>query len=169
MSVEKLLSDINVMEVNQQSVDSVTDKIAYIIKVSANKSFNTSKKYCGNRKQDKRWFGFNCERARSNYHKARKRYNKFKNGQNKFDLHKASKTYKSVINKEINNYNFVKEDKLRKSQTNNPKVYWKYINNLNNKQTQNSPSIEEFYEYYKNIGTKETDDKSELPNEQYSR
>ena len=167
MSVEKLLSDINVMEVNQQSVDSITDKIAHIYKVSANKKFNTSKKYCGNRKQDKPWFGFNCERARSNYHKARKRYNKFKNMQNKFDLHKASKTYKSVINKEINNYNFLKEDKLRKLQTNNPKVYWKYINILNKNQTQNSPSIEEFYKYYKNIGTKETDDTSEIPNEPY--
>lgn len=101
------------------------------MKVSANKSLNMSKKYCGNRKQDKPWFGFDCERARSNYLKARKQYNKFKRRQNKFDLHKASKTYKSVINKEIKNYNFWKDDKLGKLQTKNPKVYWKYINSLN--------------------------------------
>lgn len=82
-------------------------------------------------------------------------------------MHKASKTHKSYINKEINNYNFLKENKLRKVQTNNPKVYWEYLNSLNKKQTQNSLSIEEFYEYYKNIGMNETDNTSEIPNEPY--
>lgn len=66
------------MEVNQQSIDSVTHKSVHIFKVSANKSLNMNKKYCGNRKQDKPLFGFNCELASSNNYKTRKQYNKFK-------------------------------------------------------------------------------------------
>lgn len=141
------------MDTNQQTIDSVTEDLAKLFKQSATKTFGTRKRF-NKKKQNKPWYGVKCSTARTNYHQARKRYNRFKTNQNKQNLNELSKKYKSTMNQEINKYKFEQEDKLRKLQTNRPKDYWKYINSLNKKRTNNSPTADEFYDYYKKIKCK---------------
>ena len=80
--------------------------------------------------------------------------------QNKYVLKQNSKLYKKVMNQEINNHTFAQEDKLRNMQSLNPKDYWKYINSLNKKQTNISPSAEDFFNYYNNMNDSDDDDES---------
>ena len=52
--------------------------------------------------------------------------------------------------------------KLRAMQTKNPKDYWKYLKSLNTKSNKEQPTLDSFYEHFKNIN------KSNEPKEDFS-
>ena len=160
VQIQNLVAETENMEINQDRINNITDKISEIFNKAALQSFGTRKCVTKN-KPDKPWFGEKCRTARFHYHKARKRYSKFKTTQNKQILKQLSKQYKTVMNQEINRHKFAQEDKLRNMQTHNPKDYWKYINSLNKKQADSSPPAEEFFEYYKNINAGDENDASD--------
>ena len=96
--------------------------------------------------------------ARKEYHKAKRMYTRNKNTQYKSNLRTQSKIFKKVMNKYVSLYKIGKAKNLRNMQNKNPKEYWKYLNSINNNKTSNKkPTIEQFYEHYKNINEVEND------------
>ena len=66
----------------------------------------------------------------------------------KNNLMEASKAYKKVMNKHINQYNRKLQKKLRQMQTKDPKAYWKYINSLKGEKSEEMPSADVFFEHF---------------------
>ena len=129
------------------AIDSITNEISRIFKDSATKTFPN--KTFDRSKNDKPWFGHKCRRDRKAYHKAKSKYNKVKSFRNRDNLKRASKNYKKTMNFYINQYKFSKSAKLRNLHSRNPKHYWKFINSLKGKPASETPSPEEFYEFFK--------------------
>lgn len=71
----------------------------------------------------------------------------------------ATKQYKKTMNKFIYKYKVGQQLKLRKMHKHSPKGYWKYLNSINRKKSIKQPSIDDIYEFYKNLNVS---DKSDL-------
>ena len=73
-------------------------------------------------------------------------------------LDKKSKEYKQTINFHVQNYKFTKVNKLRSLSSKKTKHYWKFLNNLKpSSRDDNTPTLHEFYEHFKNINCGESD------------
>lgn len=62
------------------------------------------------------------------------------------------------MNKFIYKYKAGQQSKLRKMHNHAPKEYWKYLNSINRKKTLNQPSIDDLYEFYKNLNASDNSD-----------
>ena len=62
------------------------------------------------------------------------------------------------MNKFIAKHRKQNENKLRSMQSKRPKEYWKFINSLKHRKSLNSPSLNEFYEHFKNLNAASDDD-----------
>lgn len=118
---------------------------------AASKSLKQKRPPYKRRSFDKPWFGPACKIARKKYHRARNIYNQNKNNYTKNNLNINCKLYKQTMNKYINLYKNEKTIKLRAMQTKNPKDYWKYLKSLNTKSNKEQPTLDSFYEHFKNI------------------
>ena len=123
IEIQRLLEETENTVINQDSINNITNKISEMFNNSARISFG-ERNFANKQRPNKPWFGPKC------------RLNRFKTHQNKQLLKQSSKTYKKVMNQEINNHKFKQEDKLRKMQSHNSKDNWKYINSLNEKNIQ---------------------------------
>lgn len=139
------------MEPSSENINICANKISNIFKYAAQNSLTPIKPH-HKRPFDKPWFGHACKAARKEYHKAKRRYQSNKCTQYKSNLEIQSKNFKKVMNKYINLYKIDKAKKLRNMQTKSPKDYWKYLNSLNNNKTSKQhPTLDQFYEHFKNI------------------
>ena len=69
--------------------------------------------------------------------------------------------YKTVMDKYITLYRVNTSKQLRDMELKNPIEYWRYLNSINcNKSQKEKPSLNDFYEHFKNINT--TNDIDEL-------
>ena len=55
------------------------------------------------------------------------------------------------MNKYIAKHKKYTQNKLRNLESKNPKDYWKFINSLKKKEPNNIPSLDDFYEHFKNL------------------
>lgn len=105
------------------------------------------------------WFGPACHTARKKYHKAKKKFSKYPSAHNKTNLTNKSKSYKRTIHKFVKEYKYKQANKLRRMNTNDPKQYWRFLNRLKPRTTENqTPSIEELYDHFKTINSAGNDD-----------
>jgi hypothetical protein len=119
------------------------------------KTFNYKRSFPNN----KPWFGPKCHAARQNYHEAKEVYNKYRNNDNKVRLRNASKQYKRTMNFYIKLNKQISAEQLRAMNDKNPKKYWKFLNQLKPKTKDSpTPSLEEFYDYFKEINRNNVDD-----------
>lgn len=139
-------------------LNKVTDKISNLFINSANKTFPARKTYGKqlpkrdqNYEKGKPWFGPHCKKARNAYHYARKAFQLHKCMVNKTRLNKASVHYKKTMNTYMAKHKYTVEKKLRTMSTNKPKDYWKFINSLNKNNNCKSPTMEAFFDHFKNI------------------
>ena len=93
---------------------------------------------------------------------AKSKYNNRKNVLNKANLDKHCKIYKRTMNKYIAQFRKEQEEKLRNLQQNNQKVYWRYLNSLHKNKNENEPPASCFYDYYKNVNTKNSTDQDDI-------
>ena len=110
----------------------------------------------------KPWFGHECKSARTKYHLAKKMHKRANSATSKINLIKASRSYKKVMNKHINNYKRKQQNKLRQMQTKDPKAYWKYINSLKGKTSEDMPSVNAFFEHFSKIYTHDSEADSDF-------
>jgi hypothetical protein len=137
------------------SLNLVTEEISSLFNDSAKKSFHI-KSYTRS-KNDKPWFGPDCRRDRKAYHKAKYNYTRNKSISNKNNLKEASKAYKRTINMYINKYKFSQSSKLRHLNHKQPKQYWKFLNSIKPKCNKETPSIQEFFEFFKSKNASDDD------------
>ena len=96
---------------------------------SAKQTFGVAKKTKRRRKCSQRpWFDAGCKRKRNEYHIARKHYNTMKNEITNTGLRQSSKGYKHTLNKHYNKHRKDTINALRYSSLNNPKLFWKILN-----------------------------------------
>ena len=161
--IESYIDSLESGIILQQHIDEVTTKLTKLFNQAAEKTF--TKEFCkptNAKNENKPWFGFKCKKARMLYNRARKRYQDCKSDRNRTSLHNASKFYKQTMNKYINEHNRKLQAKLRKMQKSSPKDYWKYLNSVNkNKNEPNAPSVESFFDFFKNLNATESDDDTE--------
>jgi hypothetical protein len=160
--LQELNNLINTSESNindtKYYVNKVTELISRVFAESAEMTFIQGQR--SNRHSDesktcssKAWFGPQCRRARNSYNKARKNYQLHKNDLNKSRLKSASKHYKQTMNVFINKHKLQKERKLRAMSSHKPRDYWKYLNSLTPRNTEKTPTVSEFFDYFKNINS----------------
>ena len=132
-------------------INGITDKIAEIFSQAASNSLKQPKGLFKRRHFDKPWFGPACKIARKRYHRARREYDSSKSTQAKRRLYNESKLYKQTMHKYIKKHKLDKIKKLRNIQSTEPKVYWKYLKSLQQNTTNTHPTLNQLYDYFKNI------------------
>ena len=147
-------------------INEISTKISDIFANSAEKSLQ--KKQLGNASQNHKlpWYGPQCTNARNKYNVARKTYQIHKSNINKTKLKRASKHYKQTMNTYLSKHRSKNERKLRAMSSNKPKDYWRYLNSINKKDKINTPSVTQFFDYFKgnNIDLDQPDHSDDYPN-----
>ena len=148
-------------DIEKESITNIVGQISDLLNTSASAAQGTppNPKY---NSSSKPWFGHECKSARTKYHLAKKMHKRANSATSKINLIKASRSYKKVMNKHINNYKRKQQNKLRQMQTKDPKAYWKYINSLKGKTSEDMPSVNEFFEHFSKIYTHDSDADSDF-------
>ena len=154
IDTEELKSVSSILDSTSSAEDRVnraTESIAKLFSDASNRNFpmHNKKKLC----QKKPWFGPLCRSARKKYHAAKKYYNSCQSSINMHRLKEASKSYKKTMNKFISKSRKQNENKLRNLQSKKPKQYWNFLNSLKHRSNSNSPSLNEFYEYFRDLNS----------------
>ena len=55
------------------------------------------------------------------------------------------------MNKYINKYHRLHENKLRSLESHNPRDYWKYLKSIDTKNNGHIPDLHDFYEHFKEM------------------
>ena len=116
-------------EVSNSDIDRVVGDIELLFKTTCVDTFGYHKqKAGGENKNHKPWFNQECRIARNIYHKTRRLYNKYKTNHYKNILKSVSKDYKQTMNRNIKRFHDNKIEKIRALKSENPKEYWRIIN-----------------------------------------
>ena len=134
-------------------MDEIVSDITSIFSTCSKRTFGINSSKAGKNKVNNGkfpWFERSCHEMRDVYHKTRKAYNKYKTQYFKNLLKDISKRYKSTLNQAKNKYNIHKIEKIRKLKHADPRKYWKILNDKK-EDTESPASIEDFYQYFKQI------------------
>jgi len=164
----------NGQQVTVENINSVVDQIGKLYDDTAksilglrhNRNYHTGRGSTRNTyREQKPWFDDNCKKKRANFHKARKVYNLFKNDINRDQLNKTSREFKRALNNGFMNYqNKIAKD-IRDASKNDPKKFWQIINRCSEKRkTDSDISLEELYNYFKEMNSYEENDAEHVPN-----
>lgn len=153
-TLNAILTDIQLVQaetddISARTIDLLMDKIASVFTISAKKTFIKKKTNYARTKNDKPWFGNECNKTREEYNSAKTRHNRFPTELNKRTLTQKSKQYKSVMNSYINKHKAKTKIKLRNLHSKKPKDFWKLINSMESKTECADLDIEEFFEYFR--------------------
>jgi hypothetical protein len=171
-AINKLSEYLHITPPSSSSIDIATNELQNIFHRAAEITYprKTNYSFTNHYLHNKPWFGPECNRARNNYHDARNQYSAQPSNEAKIRLKNASKAYKRTMNYYIKKQKQSNATKLRTLSDKNPKKYWKFLNGLKPKNTvTQSPSLQEFFEYFKIINTNNIHDhrfEDELTNSQ---
>ena len=149
-------------DVEKESITNIVGQICDLLHTSASAAQGKTPNPSEHNSSSKPWFGRECKRARTKYHLAKKMHKRANSDSSKINLVEASKSYKKVMNKYINDYNRKHQNKLRQMQTKDPKAYWKYINSLKGKTSEDMPSVNAFFEHFSEIYTHDSEGDSDF-------
>ncbi|MCG8034442.1 MAG: reverse transcriptase family protein [Candidatus Thiodiazotropha taylori] len=108
------------------------------------------------RPTDKPWFGAQCKSARRKYFLAKRANRQLRTESSRNSLLRMSKAYKRTLNKHINNYKKSRRNTLRQMQAKEPKKYWNFLNSLKTKNAPETPSVDVFYDFFKEVYSSDT-------------
>ena len=157
ISIESVDDIYMKLQPTKSCIDEAITDIANVFSTAAKMSFprrvhTTNVNSSGN----KPWFGPKCHQACKKYRLAKNKYRRFRNEYNEFKLQQSSKQYKKVMNFYINKHKWKNANKLRQIHTRKPKEYWRYLNSISkNKSSEKSPSLQEFFEHFRNVNMSE--------------
>ena len=142
-----------------EAIEHVTNELSQIFSNASKQSSPESNTRPRNPNEtstkNKPWFGPKCQKARKNYHEAKQTLSSQPSADNRLRLKHASKHYKRTMDIFIKKHQNKTQVKLRNMNTKklkNSKEYWKYLNSFKpKKKNECSPTLEEFYEHFKNI------------------
>ena len=99
----------------------------------------------------KTWFGYQCAKSRKTYHRAKKMHSNHPSSASKASVVSASKKYKKKLNYFIRKHKKDTQNKLRKLRSKSPKQFWKILNSLQSKTENKDISMNDLYNFFKDI------------------
>ncbi|MES9882143.1 MAG: reverse transcriptase family protein [Sedimenticola sp.] len=150
--LQQITDDISL--VTQDRINNITDKIASMFDNSANESF---KYETYNSRNDKVWYGHECNNSRKKYLHSKNVYKINPSSQNKILLKTTSKQYKRTLNKHISRHKKKTQTKLSELHTNKPKDFWKILNRMDKPKLDENITIDNLYDYFKEINSNENE------------
>ena len=145
-----------------EMVNSVVKNICDLFRGGA-ETVRTSRKpthFYAKKSTDKPWFGRQCKTARTKYFLAKRANRQLRTESSRQSLIKMSKEYKKTLNIHINKYKRSRRKVMREMQSKEPKTYWTFLNSLKTKKMANAPSVDTFYDFFKDVYCAD-DDKAE--------
>ena len=158
INIEKVHDLIRLSQVDSSDdlskINKIANEITTIFESASNETFQSQsvRNKHMTTPNHKPWFNHRCRNHRAAYNRAKRLYNKHKTPTNKSILKTTSKLYKRTMNAAINTYKAKMESQIRKLEKQNPKQYWKFINNIKvNKSNEKSATLSDFYMHFKNV------------------
>ena len=149
---------------DQESIDNITNELANVyIKAAHNigicrttKQHSNSKKKIPNRRHPQQdWFDDECESGRKEYMNFRNQGRAIKGKQARKlhfkELSKKHKVYKKLIKKKQLSYRINITKQLRDAKKNDPKVYWKLLENKAKPVKENNIPLENFKQHFQTL------------------
>ena len=153
---------VNINLVTKEMITDICNQISNIFMESDSliyqDRYNLTENSCNENKNNKRWFGYQCQSARRKYHLAKKIHSKYPTQLTRSNLNQDSKCYKSNMNFYINKHNRETQRNLRNLQSKNPKEYWKILNSLNTKPESTDINLDFLYTFFKELNEENTND-----------
>jgi hypothetical protein len=172
-SIETIQLHINNLQqqedINQYDVDETYKMITNVLNLSAIACGSVSpcrpKKKLSTRRKSNLWWNDDCENYRKEFNIARKLNIQHKTEQTNLMRKQASKRYKKLIKKNINNYHKDLNHKIRVLKSKNPKDFWKIINSDKDKESIVSKiSSDMFAEHFESLNVlDDKDDSFDIP------
>jgi exonuclease III len=172
-SIETIQLHINNLQqqedINQYDVDETYTMITNVLHLSAIACGSVSpcrpKKKLSTRRRSNLWWNDDCENYRKEFNIARKLNIQHKTEQTNLMRKQASKRYKKLIKKNINNYHKDLNHKIRVLKSKNPKDFWKIINSDKDKESIVSKiSSDMFAEHFESLNVlDDKDDSFDIP------
>ena len=117
----------------------------------------------------KPWYNHECKMLRKEYHCSKNYNRRKKTAENRLNMVRASRAYKTAINKQFKSYQNNVAKKLRDLQTTNPKAYWSIINRIcDSKQILSDISADTFLDHFKGLNQEQESDFLDISEEQVS-
>ena len=153
---------------SKEKVNALCNTFSEIFNESANScnNYNNSRNTANNNK--KPWFGHQCAKSRKTYHRAKKMHAKHPSPASKASVVSASKMYKKKLNYFIRKHKKDTQNKLRKLKSKSPKQFWKILNNLQSKKENKDISINDLYNFFKDINSPNDSNDAESENLNFS-
>ena len=153
---------------SKEKVNALCNTFSEIFNESANScnNYNNGRNTSNNNK--KPWFGHQCAKSRKTYHRAKKMHAKHPSSASKASVVSASKMYKKKLNYFIRKHKKDTQNKLRKLKSKSPKQFWKILNNLQSKKENKDISINDLYNFFKDINSPNDNNDAESENLNFS-
>ena len=117
----------------------------------------------------KPWYNHECKMLRKEYHRSKNYNRRKKTAESRLNMVRASRAYKTAINKQFKSYQNNVVKKLRDLQTTNPKAYWSIINRgCDSKQILSDISADTFLDHFKGLNQEQESDFLDISEEQVS-
>lgn len=133
-------------------INNLTNRISNIFISSAQTSFTRKQNFIKTT-EDKKWFGPDCLKARNDYHLAKKTLHANFSELNQTKLRESSKAYKQTMNKYILRYKCKTRRQLRSLKQKQPKDFWKLLNSLEKRKSNENITLDSLYQYFKNLNS----------------
>ena len=148
--VENLLCNVDSMSVNE-----ITKCVCDIMIKSAMTTFPKTQKQKKNLKLGKRkiaaWFNRECREKRKEYRKVKRMLEKHRSVANAECLREKSKEYRRVLHKAQRAHRKKLSDELMSMKSENPKLYWKKLNDSSKIKSVCPITVEEFHDHFENL------------------
>jgi hypothetical protein len=165
--IQNLIETESSDSISQTKMDEIAENISEFFVESAKTSFgyhDFNVKSINNKNVKARkgqpWFNSECKIARKNFHRSKFLYKLRKSEENKRSLKRNSKIYKTTINKSLKDFKINNATKLKNMKNCKPKQFWKLLNGK--KKGRTHASLENLYNYFKNINFVENEDENIL-------
>ena len=118
---------------------------------SGGSRFSGPKKPRARKNPHQQWYNQECEKKRKIYVKYKNNHMKLRNNTNLILLKQSDREYMKELDKAFRDYKHKLVNKIRALKSTNPREYWSIINGKSINTELNNPSLEVFYDYFKNL------------------
>ena len=156
-NLTRTLNDANPDTYNENFINNSVETLCKIITDAAADTFGTfvPKRNKYQNSNNKPWFNRDCKEARQKYRKSKRIYRRNKNTEARQDMNLKAKQYKKIMNKFIREHKNKMKEKNDKLKSNNPREFWKIINDNQRKNCSSNIDLTTLFDYFKDLN--ETD------------
>ena len=153
--ISDLITTLENVNPNNCDINLINESVENLCKIITDAAADTFGTFDPKRKKKidsrhKPWFNRSCKEARKKYRKSIRNYKQNKSIITKSEMNKNAKEYKRIMNKYINEHKNIMKEKIDNLKSNNPREFWKIIND-NKKSVNNNIDINTLFEFFKDL------------------